>query len=206
MAAAVQVIQSPETAALLLDPARLRLLSELERPDSAAGLARRLGLPRQQIGYHLRELEKGGLLELVEERRKGNCLERIVRATARSYVVGPAAMGRLGSDPAAVRDRFSVSYLVAVACRAIKELAVLAAGAARAGKRLSSLTLETEICFASAAARNAFAEELATAVARLAARYHDDQAPGNRRYRCIAAAYPIPTQPEPAAADSIRLE
>jgi DNA-binding transcriptional ArsR family regulator len=201
--ASVQVVQDVETAALLLDGARLRLLGELAEPASAAGLARRLGLPRQQIGYHLRELEKGGLVELVEERRKGNCTERVVRATARSYVVGPAALGRLGGDPGTVRDRFSVSYLVAVAARAIKELAQLAAGAAAARKRLSTLTLDTEICFASAAARNAFAEELATAVADLAARYHDDRAPGHRRFRVVAAAYPVPIDPQrpvPAAA------
>jgi DNA-binding transcriptional ArsR family regulator len=206
MAAALQIVQDAATAALLLDPARLRLLSELESPDSAAGLARRLGLPRQQIGYHLRELEKGGLIDLVEERRKGNCLERIVQASARSYLVGPEALGRLGGDPTTVRDRFSVSYLVAVAARAIKELAVLAAGAARAGKRLSSFTLDSEIRFASAAARSAFAAELANAVAALAAKYHDDQAPAGRRYRCIAAAYPIPAPGAAAAPDSVRLE
>ena len=204
--ASVQVVQDVETAALLLDGARLRLLGELAEPDSAAGLARRLRLPRQQIGYHLRELEKGGLVELVEERRKGNCTERVVRATARSYVVGPAALGRLGGDPSTVRDRFSVSYLVAVAARAIKELAQLAAGAAAARRRLSTLTLDTEICFASAAARNAFAEELATAVADLAAKYHDDRTPGHRRFRLVAAAYPVPvgSQENPPAAAGAR--
>jgi DNA-binding transcriptional ArsR family regulator len=205
-AAALQVIQDASTAVLLLDPARLRLLSELGTPDSAAGLARRVGLPRQQVGYHLREMEKGGLIELVEERRKGNCMERIVRASARSYLVSPEALGRLGGDPATVRDRLSVSYLIAVAARAIKELAALAAGAALAGKRLTTLTLDTEICFASAAARSAFAEELANAMAALAAKYHDAQAPGSRRYRCIAAAYPFPAPGAPAAPDSVRLE
>ena len=205
-AAAMQVIQDPATAALLLDPARLRLLSELESPDSAAGLARRVGLPRQQVGYHLRELEKGGLIELVEERRKGNCLERIVQASARSYLDSPEALGRLGGDRATVRDRFSVAYLVAVAARAIKELAALAAGAARAGKRLSTLTLDTEICFASAAARSAFAEEMANAVAALAVKYHDDQAPGGRHYRFLAAAYPLPAPGATATSGSVRLE
>jgi DNA-binding transcriptional ArsR family regulator len=204
--ASLQIIQSPETAALLLDPARLRLVSELATPDSAAGLARRLGLPRQQIGYHLRALEEGGLVELVEERRKGNCTERIVRATARWYLVGPQALGRLGGDATTVRDRFSVAYLIGVAARAIKELAALAALATAAGRRLSTLTLETEICFASAAKRSEFAEELANAVAELTAKYHDDQTPGHRRYRCIAAAYPLPANRESAGADSVRLE
>jgi hypothetical protein len=50
-----------------------------------------LALPRQQVGYHLRALEQAGLVELVEERRKGNCIERIVRAAACSYVISPEA-------------------------------------------------------------------------------------------------------------------
>ena len=66
-----------------MDATRLRLVRELVEPDSAAGLAKRLGLPRQRLNYHLRELEAAGLLELVEERRRGNCVERIVRAVAR---------------------------------------------------------------------------------------------------------------------------
>ena len=80
MAAAIQVIQSVEAAAVLFSPARMRILEQLSEPDSAAGVARRLDLPRQQVTYHLRELEQAGLVDFVEERRKGNCIERVVRA------------------------------------------------------------------------------------------------------------------------------
>ena len=82
--APIQVIQSADTAATLFSPARMRILEHLSKPDSAAGVARRLELPRQQIGYHLRELEQAGLVELVEERRKGNCIERVVRTAIAS--------------------------------------------------------------------------------------------------------------------------
>src|ERR1035437_3194857 len=51
MAAAIQVIQSPEAAAILFSPARMRILEQLAEPDSAAGVARRLKLPRQQVSY-----------------------------------------------------------------------------------------------------------------------------------------------------------
>ena len=80
MPAALQIIQSPEKAAVLLQPGRLDLLERLSQPDSAAGLARQLGVPRQKVNYHLRELEREGFVELIEERRKGNCMERVVRA------------------------------------------------------------------------------------------------------------------------------
>ena len=79
----------------------------------------RLGIPRQRLNYHLKALEQCGLLECVEERRKGNCTERILRATARSFVISPDALGTLGPTPESARDRFSASYVVAVAARTI---------------------------------------------------------------------------------------
>ena len=186
----LEVIRSPEPAAALLDSTRQQLLAKLAQPNSAAGLARSLGLPRQRVNYHLRVLEQAGLVELVEERKKGNCLERVVRATARSFVISPEALGALGDTPEEARDRFSTAYLIAAAGRAIKDVAVLEARARVERKRLATFTIDADIRFPTAAARSAFAEELATAVAGLAAKYHDDRAPGGRRFRVLAAIHP----------------
>lgn len=192
------VISAPDRAATLLASPRQRLLAELGgEPGSASGLARRLGLPRQRVHYHLRELEKAGLVELVEERRRGNCVERLVRATARAFVISPEALGALAADPGAALDRGSAAYQVAVAARSIREVATLDAAARREGRRLPTLTLDTEIVFADAASRAAFAEELADALGALLARYHDPRAPGGRRYRLTALVHPVPA---PAAA------
>ena len=105
MPATLQIVQSPEKAGVLLQPGRLHLLEQLAEPDSAAGLARRLGVPRQKLNYHLRELEREGFLELVEERRKGNCMERVMRAVAREFLIAPQIGDRVTAD------RFSAAYL-----------------------------------------------------------------------------------------------
>ena len=191
---ALDVIRRPEAAAALLDPIRQQLLSQLTEPDSASGLARRLRLPRQRINYHLRALEAEGLVELVEERRKGNCMERVVRATARSFVISPEALGPLGLTPDLAADRFSSAYLIAAAGRAIREVSSLEVRARAADKRIATLTLEADIRFASAEKRAAFAEELSNAVARVAAKYHDQRAPGGRRFRLLAAVHPTPAE------------
>src|SRR5437764_14580342 len=70
-------------AAVALSPFRLRLLTGLQEPESASGLARRLGLPRQQVNYHLRELERAGFIEMAESRQRRGCTERIMRLTSR---------------------------------------------------------------------------------------------------------------------------
>jgi DNA-binding transcriptional ArsR family regulator len=190
--APLDVVRSPESAAALLDPTRQLLLEHLREPDSATGLARRLRLPRQRINYHLKVLEGAGLVELVEERRKGNCLERVVRATARAFIISPEAVGALGPTAETAADRLSSAYLVAAAGRTIRDVGALQDRARKEGKRIATLTLETEVRFAGAEARARFAEELAEALARVAAKYHDDRAPGGRRFRLLAAVHPVP--------------
>jgi DNA-binding transcriptional ArsR family regulator len=192
MSAPVHVVADPATAGAMLHPLRLRVLAALAEPDSATGVARRLGLPRQQVNYHVRELEAGGLLRPVGERQRRGLTERLVRAVARSYVISPATLGELGADPSKVHDRMSSAYLIAVAARVIRDVAALRDGAERAGKRLPTLTLESEVRFAGPEAQHAFAEELSEALARLVAKYHDAEAPRGRAFRVVAGAHPAP--------------
>ncbi|HKY61622.1 MAG TPA: winged helix-turn-helix domain-containing protein [Gemmatimonadota bacterium] len=193
----LSVVRDPRRAAVLLDPGRQRLLAALEEsPDSASGLARRLGDTRQRINYHLRELEAAGFVELAEERRRGNCIERVLRVTARHYVIDPAALGALAAgDPGRLQDRFSATYLIALAARAIRELAALREGAGKTRKRLATFSMEAEIALAAPADFQAFAEDLARAVAGVVARHQDDRSGEGRRFRLVLGAYPTSSEP-----------
>ena len=187
------MIEDPAAAVVALDPVRSRLLGALGEPASAAELSARLDLSRQKINYHLRALEAHGLVRLAGERRWGGLTERRLVATAASYVVSPAALGDVATDPARAADRLSARYLIALAARMVREVAGLAKRADAQGKRLATLGLDTEIAFRSATERAAFADELTVAVAGLAARYHDS---GGRPHRLVVAVHPIPS-PDP---------
>ncbi len=190
----VAVIDDPAAAAIALDPIRTRLLAELAQPASAATLATRVGLTRQKTNYHLRALEAHGLVTVADTRKWGGLTERRLVATASSYVVSPAAMGPIASDPARTTDRLSASYLIALAARIIREVSMLFRRAQEADKRLATLAIDTEIRFRSAPERAAFTHELTQAITTLAARYHDASAPGGRSHRLIIAAYPTPQE------------
>ena len=95
----VEVIRDPAAAAAALDPVRSRLLAELAVPASAATLASRLGMARQKVHYHLCALEAHELVEVVEKRKWGGLTERLMVASAASYVVSPSAMGPVAADP-----------------------------------------------------------------------------------------------------------
>lgn len=193
----VDVIDAASAAALALDPVKTRILSELTEPASAAALAGRIGLSRQKVNYHLRALEEQKLVEPAESRQWGGLTERLMIATAASYVVSPAALGPIGADPDRHGDRLSAGYLIALAARIVREVGALARVARRKEMRLATLSIDTVIRFRSPAERAAFTADLAQAVAALAARYHDDAAPGGRPHRLVAAAYPAPDDATP---------
>lgn len=192
----VSVIEDPEAAEVSLDPIRTKLLAELAEPASATAVAARVGLPRQKVNYHLRTLEEHGLIELVEERRKGNMTERVLQATALSYVISPAALAAVEPDPAQAPDRLSARWLIALAARLVRDVGQLLAGATKARQRLATFAMDGEIRFASAADRAAFAEELAKAVTGLIGKYHHEHARGGRDHRVLVAVHPS-LKPEP---------
>jgi len=192
----VEVIDDPSAAVVALDPIRARLLSALAEPGSAASLSAQVGLTRQKVNYHLRALEAHGLVELASERRWGGLTERLVVATAASYVVSPGAMGDAASDPGRSSDRLSAQYLIALAARIVREVGDLARRAERQDKRVATMALDTEICFRSATDRTAFADDLAAAVTALVSRYHDASAPDGRPHRLVVAAHPTPPTPD----------
>src|SRR5688572_8393169 len=111
----LEVIEEPAAAAVALDPIKSRMLAELVTPSSAATLAHRIGLARQKVNYHLRALEEHDLIEWAEERQWGGLKERVMVATAASYVVSPAALGPIAADPERSNDRSSATYLIALA-------------------------------------------------------------------------------------------
>jgi DNA-binding transcriptional ArsR family regulator len=190
----VAVIEDPAAAEASLDPVRARLLAELAEPASATTLGDRVGLPRQKVNYHLRVLERHGLVELVEERPRGNFTERIVRATASSYVISPAALAPLAPDPHRSPDRLSARWLLAVAGQLVRDVGELVGASAAAGRRVATFTLDGEVRFASAADRAAFAAELTDTITALVARYHDERAPRGRDHRIVLAIHPSVTR------------
>jgi len=213
-AEAVEMIREDARAASLLDPLRRRILEALREPDSAAGLARRLRLPRQKVNYHVRQLARGRFLERAGRRRRRNMIEQRYVARARSYVLSPELLGHLQADRSYVEDTFSASYLLALSAQVQSELGRARSEAEAQGKRLATLSLVSELRFETAEQRAAFAAELQRAVAEVVARHSSpyraaDGSPGRGRpFRFVAGCYPIPpsaenraTEPEKATSE-----
>lgn len=186
----MQVIDDSATAVSLLDPLRARVLSAFSEPGSASTVAKALGESRQKINYHVRALEELELLKLIDKVPRRGLTERVLEATSKSYVLSPELLGARGAEPEQI-DRLSTSYLLAVAARLIREVAALTRRAEQAKAPLSTLTIDAEIRFRSAAERAEFTSDLRDAVMAIASKYHDDRAPDGRWHRLVVAAHPI---------------
>jgi DNA-binding Lrp family transcriptional regulator len=188
----VEVIDDPAAATVALEPVRCRLLAELASPASAATLAKRVGITRQKVNYHLRALEAHQLIRVASERKWGGLTERLMEATAASYVVSPGAMGPVAVDPGRTEDRLSAGYLIALAARVVREVAALVRKAKEVDKKLPTLSIDTEVRFRSPVDRAAFTNELTRFLTDLVSKYHDTSAPGGRAHRLVVVAHPLP--------------
>ena len=192
----LDIIDDPSRARAALQPIRLKLLHLLDRPQSAPQLAKSIGMPRQRVLYHLRKLEAQQLVEPLDRGSVGSRIDRSYVRTATSYAIAPKTLGGVAVDPRTVADAFSSTYLSAVAGRALNDLAALNRAAAARGKRVPTLTLETEVRFATPGDQRRFADELTAAFAALAAKYHHADAPQGRTFRVFACGYPaVPARP-----------
>jgi DNA-binding transcriptional ArsR family regulator len=185
----VRVIDDPVRAAAALDPVRIAILRALREPASATTVAASLGLPRQRVGYHVRELQKHGFLETVGERRRGNCTERLLRVTAESFVVAPSALA-VSPNAHTDGDRFSIEALLGGAARTLADAAALRGRSAKTGKRSPTVALSFDVTFRSFPDQAAFAAELEQAVSALMAKYHAPDGEHGRRFRIAAFGYP----------------
>jgi DNA-binding transcriptional ArsR family regulator len=195
----LDLVREPAQAAILLHhPLRLKILAALLEPDSATGVARRMKLPRQTVNYHVRELARARLLARAGRRRRRHLFEQCYVATARGYVLSPELLGKLAADPAQVADTLSAKYLLGLASKLQSELARSAELAAAAGKRLATLSINTELRFTSPEQRAAFTQELQRSIIEVAGRHSspftkaDGSAAEGRPFRLVVGCYPIP--------------
>ncbi|OLF16768.1 winged helix-turn-helix domain-containing protein [Actinophytocola xanthii] len=190
MAAGITYVDEPDQVRLALSPLRRRLLARLREPASATQLAAALDLPRQRVNYHLRALENAGLVELVEERPRRGCVERIMRTRPGAFVVDPALMG---AELTQIHDQYAAEHLVGVAAATVRDVARMQARAAEEDKRLLTFTVEAEVRFERPADVHAFTDELAQALQEVVDRY--DRAEG-RPYRLVVGGHPKPAAPQ----------
>ena len=181
------VVDDVHEVAALTHPVRIAALGALRVPDSAAGVARAIGQSRQLVNYHLKELERAGLIVPSGERRKGNFVEQLYRAVASTFVVSPRLAWGGADRDRALRDQVALRQLVALGERLQRDAVELLDRAAFDGEQVASATVEAELRFADEAARSTFMTEYLTMLGPLLKKHGAKQ---GDRYRVAIAVHP----------------
>lgn len=85
---AVHPIKDPEELKALAHPLRLRILElSLDQSRSTKQIAQILGKSPPKLYYHIAELERAGLIQVVETRMKNNLQEKYYQAVAKDFTL-----------------------------------------------------------------------------------------------------------------------
>jgi DNA-binding transcriptional ArsR family regulator len=197
--AELETVSDPRRAALLLHPLRSRLLSLARDPVSSSELARRLGLPRQRVNYHVRALEAAGFLKPAGRQRKRNMIEQRYVVTARAFVLSPVVLGPVGADWRDIADPASAEYLLALTEQVRGDLARVQREEESEGGP-ATLSLKSQFRFDSPGQRAEFTRAVREAMVGVIARHTnpnrmENGRPGRGRpFRLVLACYPAPPE------------
>lgn len=184
-------IESPEQATVLLNPIRGEIIAQLLEPGSAAEVARTLGETAQRINYHLKALEKAGLVQRVGTRQVRNLVEVLYRSIAKTFVLADC----LSMKPETVqklKDQSSLAHLVTTSER-IRRDAMLLMEQSDVGQEIPSATMQLQVHLSNEQQRQAFIEEYAAMVQQLVERYAAGK-DENEAYQVLLAVYPKPKE------------
>jgi DNA-binding transcriptional ArsR family regulator len=182
----VVYIDDIDRAASLLKPMRVQLLRLLIEPQSLAELATITGETPQKLYYHVKTLERAGLVQRVAERRAGAMVEGVYQSTARSYWLAPQVVGQAGGEQRA-RDDFSLGFLLGLAEEMQQDLGRLTARALV--HDVPSLGLDLRVYLAPEQ-RDGFASDVQQMFQDIAVKYGIQDEASGETFRVVLACYP----------------
>ena len=185
-------IEDVDQAMTVLKPIRLELLKQLDEPRTCPELGDYFDMSAQKIYYHVKALEKAGLVEKVEENRVRGVVEGYYQAKARSYWLAPQLVGKVGGTKM-TQDQVSLRVLLDLAEEVHDDIGKLG-HKSESGKHVPSMSLSAHIHLPDTSRRQAFLEELQDIFQSLARKYgipEDEVAiTDGQGFRLILMCYP----------------
>jgi len=95
-----RILSDPKIAQLVLQPTRWRILSELSNDEKCAkDLSQAFNTSEQVICYHLRELERAGLVTLEKTIKKRGAMAKYYRAEEKAIAIIPRSASKANWEP-----------------------------------------------------------------------------------------------------------
>ncbi|MFZ5965624.1 MAG: helix-turn-helix domain-containing protein [Bacillota bacterium] len=106
----VLVLRELEQIKAISHPYRIEIIEcfEEDQPATAKQIADKLGEPHAKINYHIKTLQKVGIIELVDEKVKSGIIEKYYLPSAKMFVIDKSIMN---SGEKGVMDSLNQAYI-----------------------------------------------------------------------------------------------
>jgi DNA-binding transcriptional ArsR family regulator len=182
------LVESPDQATALLNPLRAEILSKMKEPASSAEIARLIRESSQKVNYHVKALEKVGLVKRVGTRNVRNLVEVLYQSIAKTFVLSES----LGWEPETIqkiKDQGSLKHLITTSER-IKRDAFYLLERSDKNETIPSATLDMTVQLENEELRKEFIQEYVSMMKALVEKYQSPQASESDTYNVIMAIYP----------------
>lgn len=187
------LIELPEQASALINPLRAEILAQLKQPGSATEVAKKLKETPQRINYHLKTLQKVGLVTKVGTRQVRNLVEVLYQSIARTFFLAET-LSISKETIQKIKDQGSLLHLIHTSERMRKD-ALLLMEQSDQNEVIPSASLQMQVNLTDESVREQFVEDYVALVKSLIKRYQQNN--GNQHaYQVILSVYPDVSQGE----------
>ncbi|MDN4523813.1 ArsR/SmtB family transcription factor [Fictibacillus fluitans] len=183
------LITLPEQAAALLHPIRSEIVAALKAPASATELAKMLKETPQKINYHLKALEKVGLVQKVGTRNVRNLVEVLYQAVAKTLILSES-LGLSPETAQKLQDQQALAHVLSLTETIKKDALQLMEQAEEA--QIPSAVLQAAVHLSGEEERNEFINEYFSLLHRLIEKYQSGEKENGKEYQVSIAVYPKP--------------
>lgn len=187
------LIELPEQASALINPLRAEILAQLKQPSSATEVAKKLKETPQRINYHLKTLQKVGLVTKVGTRQVRNLVEVLYQSIAKTFLLAET-LSISKETIQKIKDQGSLLHLIHTSERMRKD-ALLLMEQSDQNEVIPSASLQMKVNLTDETMREQFVEDYVALVKSLVKRYQQNSE-NQHVYQVLLSVYPDVNQGE----------
>ena len=152
-------------------------------------MARKIGDTPQRINYHLKSLEKVGLVRRVGTRQVRNLVEVLYQAIAKSFLLSEA-VGLNPETSERIKEQGALAHLITLSDRIRRDALLLMERSEENKGQIPSASLQMKVHLDSEERRRAFLRDYAAMLEELVNRYGAAGEGDENAFRVTAVIYP----------------
>jgi DNA-binding transcriptional ArsR family regulator len=183
------IVSEPEQAAALLHPVRSEIISLLKEPRSATELSKQMNDSPQKVNYHLKTLEKSGLVVRAGTRNVRNLVEVLYRSVGKTFLLSDS-LGLSQEQVQKLQDQTALAHVLAFTEKVKRDAVSLMEQTEE--EQIPSAVMELEISLAGLTERQAFLQDYSNMLTELINKHHDPKQNDSRTFHVSMTMYPKP--------------